>query len=74
MDYYSELVEVTDMKSTTTDEIMESLKETFAIHGLPESITTDNGPQFVSEIFQQYVTENGIYHRRTTPLWPQANG
>ena len=40
----------------------------------PVSITTDNGPQFISEEFRKFVEEERIEHRRVTPLWPQANG
>ena len=43
-------------------------------HGLPVSVTSDNGPQFVSEVFEQYLEDCGIDQRKTTPLWPQANG
>ncbi|PFX23985.1 Retrovirus-related Pol polyprotein from transposon 17.6 [Stylophora pistillata] len=35
---------------------------------------TDNGPQFVYEEFQAFLRTNGMEHRKTTPLWPQANG
>ena len=38
------------------------------------SVNSDNGPQFVSEVFEQYLEDCGIDHRTTTPLWPQANG
>ena len=37
-------------------------------------ITFDNGPQFVSDEFEKFLTTNCIEHRKTTPLWPQANG
>jgi transposase InsO family protein len=43
-------------------------------HGLPLSIHTDNGRQFTSQHFKDFMLENGITHHRTTPLWPQANG
>ena len=46
----------------------------FTTHGLPCSIKTDNGRQFVSEEFKTYLSENGIEHRTSTPYWPQANG
>lgn len=46
----------------------------FLTHGLPVSITTDNGPQFIAELFTDFLAEQGIEHRRVTPLWPQANG
>ena len=74
VDYYSRHMEVQVVKSTTTDKIIASLRKIFLIHGLPVSITTDNGPQFVSQEFQRFVEEERIDHRRTTPLWPQANG
>ena len=37
------------------------------------SLRTDNGPHFTSEHFTKYLEENGIEHRRTAALWPQAN-
>lgn len=46
----------------------------FARHGYPLSLRTDNGTQFVSKEFESFLDENGVEHRRTTPLWPQANG
>ena len=50
------------------------LSKIFVTYGLPLSLRTDNGPQFVSDHLKKYLEENGIEHRRTTPLWPHANG
>ena len=50
------------------------MNKSFVTHGLPISLRTDNGPQFVSETFKSFLSENGIAHHRSTPLWPQANG
>lgn len=74
VDYYSRWFEIDIMKSTTSEKITEFLDKTFRTHGLPLSIQTDNGPQFVSDHFRLFMSENGIDHRRTTPFWPQANG
>lgn len=41
---------------------------------MPHTLKSDNGPQLVSEEFEAFLAENGIEHRKTTPLWPQANG
>ena len=46
----------------------------FLTHGLLVSITTDNGPQFISQEFRRFVDDECIDHGRVTPLWPQANG
>ncbi|KAK3743001.1 hypothetical protein QZH41_007219 [Actinostola sp. cb2023] len=54
--------------------IIESLDKIFCTHGLPVTLRTDNGPQFVSEQFESYLAENGISHKTSTPLLPQANG
>ena len=74
VDYYSRFFEVEFTKSTTSEKIVSILSRIFVTHGLPLSLKTNNGPQFVSEHFKKYLEENGIEHRRTTPLWSQANG
>ena len=51
-----------------------SLKKIFATHGLLYTVTSDNGPHFVAEAFETFLKDNEIKHRKTTPLWPQANG
>ena len=49
------------------------MKTTFATHGIPQEIVTDNGPQFISTEFSTYLSSSGIAHRKVTPYWPQAN-
>ena len=43
-------------------------------HGLRYTVTSDNGPHFVTESFQTFLKDSGIRHRKITPLWSQANG
>ena len=74
VDYYSRFLEVAILKSTTTAKIIEAITPMFARFGVPFSLRTDNGPQFVSEEFESFLQAHGVEHRRTTPLWPQANG
>ena len=62
------------MGSTTTAKMIEVLRKIFARNGLPEQVVTDNGPQFVSEEFAQFVKENGIEHTRSAPYHPASNG
>jgi transposase InsO family protein len=56
------------------DRIIDSLENMFSRHGLPYTIRSDNGPQFTSKVFEQYVNDNDVKHRKTTPLHPAANG
>nr|XP_054925361.1 zinc finger protein 551-like [Dermacentor andersoni] len=46
-----------------------SLKE-----GFPDAIVSDNGPQFVSAEFQNFLKERGIKHFLSSLYYPQANG
>lgn len=74
VDYYSRYYEVDILRSTVAPKIISSLEGMFARHGLPESLTSDNGPQFISTEFAEYVTQQGIRHHKVTAKWPQANG
>jgi len=57
VDYYSRYVEVEVMRSTTADKVVKSLKRMFLTHGLPTDITTDNGPQFISDEFSTFMEQ-----------------
>lgn len=62
------------MTSIIASQIILRLEKIFAVHGLPVNITSDNRPQFRSEEFECYLVENGISHRKVTPLWAPGNG
>ena len=74
VDYFSRFVEVAILKSTTSAKIIEAISPVFARFGVPFSLRTDNGPQFVSGEFEAFLRIYGVEHRTTTPLWPAANG
>lgn len=44
IDYYSRYYEIAIMKATSTENVIESLEEIFSRHGLPQAISSDNGP------------------------------
>jgi transposase InsO family protein len=66
--------EIDIMKDSSSDRIIYSLENMFSRHGLPYTIRSDNGPQFTSKVFEQYLNDNDVRHRKTTPLHPAANG
>ncbi|XP_064488499.1 uncharacterized protein K02A2.6-like [Ornithodoros turicata] len=74
VDEYSRFPIVASLSSLTTTAVTAKLNDIFAVHGLPHVLKTDNGPPFFSKEFASYLSQNGIRHHRTTPLWPQANG
>ena len=70
---YSRFPEVVIVRSTSASCIIPQLDRIFSTHGIPHVVRSDNGPPFTSEEIREYMQENGIDHRRITPLWPQAN-
>ena len=72
VDYYSRFYEVEVMQST--EKIIDRLVDTFRRHGLPNTIKSDNGPQFKSNDFREYCEQHGIIHQKVTAKWAQANG
>lgn len=60
------------MKEIDIEAILQRARE---LHpGVKPQIITDNGPQFVSNDFKQFVRISGMTHVRTSPYYPQSNG
>ena len=56
----SKWIEVLLMSSTTTAATVRALRYLFSVHGLPEEIMSDNGPQFVAQEMKDFLKLNGI--------------
>jgi hypothetical protein len=74
VDAHSEWPEVIPMQSTTSEKTVSALRSIFAIHGLPEQLVSDNGPQFTSIEFREFCRINGINHVLVAPYHPSSNG
>ena len=62
------------MNTSTSMVTIEKLRQSFAIHGLPETLVSDNGTCFTSLEFEVFMKKNGIWHIRSAPFHPAANG
>ena len=74
VDAYSKWPQVVLMQSTTVAKTVDALRQMFAMHGLPERIVSDNGPQFTAEEFAVFLKVNGVQHTRSAPYHPATNG
>ncbi len=54
VDAHSKWLEVHPVNSATTQVTLDKLRSTFAIHGLPQMLVTDDGSVFTSEDFQAF--------------------
>ena len=60
------------MKEFDTEIVVQRALEKYP--GEHPRIITDNGPQFVSRDFKQFIRLMGLTHVRTSPYYPQSNG
>lgn len=67
--------EVVPLESTTAAVVARAFLSTWvARFGPPSDVTSDRGPQFVSELWSSMAASLGIKIHRTTAYNPQANG
>ena len=57
IDLYSRWPEVEMTKSTSMDKLYPGLDRSFGVHGMPESITHDNGPPYYTRAWRKYGKE-----------------
>ena len=74
VDYYSRYIEIARLNRPTTTEVVIHLKSIFARHGIPETLHSDNGPQYMSTEFEEFATEYEFQHTTSSPHFPQGNG
>ncbi|XP_058032676.1 uncharacterized protein K02A2.6-like [Ahaetulla prasina] len=52
VDAFSKWLEIILMKSMTAEAVISVLKHLFVTHGLPDTLVSDNGPQFTATLFE----------------------
>lgn len=74
IDYGTGWAYSTAIEQTSAASAIALLKEIICNHGVPEQLVTDNGTEFCSREFENYLQDVGIDHTRKTPYHPQTNG
>jgi transposase InsO family protein len=73
-DYFTKWVEATPLKKVTSKNMIEFVKEHIIYRfGIPQTITTDQGAQFVSLEFREFAESMGIKLFNSSPYYAQAN-
>ena len=71
VDYFSRFSEV---KSTTTQSVVNTMKTIFARYSIPEILRSDNGPKFSYQEFAQFTEKYQFKHVTSIPHFPASNG
>ncbi|UYV67307.1 K02A2.6-like [Cordylochernes scorpioides] len=74
VDRYSGYPEVFTLDPPTAINVKNKLRETFARFGIPETMMSDNGPPFRSEIMTEFCIRWGIKQLFSSPHLHRSNG
>ena len=76
IDYYSKMPFVCKIPPSQCNaaKTISILKELFSEHGIPESLRSDNGPQFACALFAEFATDWNFDHCTSAPTNPHSNG
>ena len=74
IDLHSKFVQFKLTKTITSSDVISFLQKSFSQFGYCLKLTTDNGVQFVSSQFVDFLRSHGIIHIRAAVFNPQANG
>ena len=74
IDAHSKWMDIHSVNSATSSVTIDKMRSTFASHGLPEIVVSDNGSNFVSSEFKSFLQKNGIKHITSAPYQTSTNG
>lgn len=74
VDSYSRFILVDKLRNLQSVTVIDAMRQTFRVHGIPETLTSDCGRQYTSQEFQDFCSSWGIRHVTSSPHYQQANG
>ena len=74
VDAHSKWMNIHCVISASSSDTVEKMRATFATHGLPDMVVSDNGSCFTSSEIKSFLQKNGIKHVTSAPYHPASNG
>ncbi|XP_033123563.1 uncharacterized protein K02A2.6-like [Anneissia japonica] len=74
VDHYSDVWFLDELQDLTSKPIIECSKTHFALQGIPSTLITDNGRQWVSREFAEFTKTWEFNHVTSSPYHSQSNG
>ena len=74
VDYFSKWPCVEKLQETKTIDVIKVLEKQFCDFGVPQKLVTDNGPQYGSAEFREFMQKLRIEHVTSSPQYAQSNG
>ena len=68
VDYYSRFIEIARLNGSTAEEVVTHTESIFARHGIPETVVSDNGPQYISELYADFSKTSVSTHYKQSIL------
>lgn len=74
INYFSCYPDIVLLKTTTSDTIIATMKSIFARYGIPDTVVSNNGPQFSSQDFTAFANSYNYAHIKSSPHYRKSNG
>ena len=74
-DYYSKfpIVRKIPPGESNSKTVVETMKQIFSEHGIPQVVRSDNGPHYDSQNFKVFAQQYGFIHVTSSPHYPRSN-
>lgn len=74
VDKFSRWIEIIYVPRADAECTVNKFKSLFSRWGSFETLYSDNGQPFASTVFANFLRENGVTHKTSSPRFPQSNG
>ena len=76
VDHFSKFVAAVPLRNKLATSVVSALSKNVLpfLPAIPTSILSDNGPEFISSHFEEFLSNCNIEHKLTTPRCPTSNG